>query len=150
MVDAGYAPLYRYWNSRITDHFYTLSFSELKCGKNGWVLEGVAAILLDTKVTGSVPLYRYWGNSDHFYTTNAAEIGGTSPGAKARHGYVYEGIVGYCFPSQKCGTVPLYRYYKAAGRDHFYTKNIHEIGTAVKGTHGKHGYVSEGVACYVY
>ena len=149
-VDAGYIPLFRYWNGGITDHFYTVRFSELGAGKHGWILEGVAAILLDTQVSGSVPLYRYWGNNDHFYTTNANEIGVTVPGFRGHHNYVSEGIVGYCYPRQVSGTAPLYRYYKSAGQDHFYTKNIHEIGTTTPGVLGRHGYVSEGVACYVY
>jgi hypothetical protein len=150
VADAGYIPLFRYWNGDITDHFYTNRFSEIGAGKHGWVIEGVAAILLDVQASGSVPLYRYWGNNDHFYTTNANEIGSVLIGVKGRHNYVFERIVGYCFPTQVAGTAPLYRYYKKAGQDHFYTKNIHEIGTGTLGATGKHGYVSEGVACFVY
>ena len=87
--------------------------------------------------------------SDHFYTTNAAEIGTTTPGSTGQYGYVSEGIAGYCFPSAAAGTVPLYRYWKGSVSDHFYTTNAAEIGTTKSGQAGNYGYVSEGVACYV-
>ena len=149
-MDAGYTPLYRYWNGGISDHFYTNRFDELGVGKHGWRLEGVAGIILTTQEKGTVPLYRYWGNNDHLYTTNANEIGSVLPGVRGLHNYVFEYVVGYCYQVQVPGTVPLYRYYKSAGVDHFYTKNAEEIGTTVPGVKGKHGYVSEGVVCFVY
>jgi hypothetical protein len=42
------------------------------------------------------------------------------------------------------GTVAFYRYYNAGNGDHFYTTNFSELGG------GGHGYVSEGIAAYVY
>ena len=100
----------------------------------------------------TVPLYRYWKSSvsDHFYTTNPKEIGTTTPGQKGKYGYVSEGIAGYCHSTQVADSVPLYRYWHAAASDHFYTTNPKEIGTVTPGQVGKHGYVSEGVTCYVY
>ena len=68
--------------------------------------------------------------------------------------YVFVQTVGYCFPKTKEGTVPLYRYYKKRSRntlrDHFYTTDENEIGTTTFGQEGKGGYISEGIACYVY
>jgi hypothetical protein len=40
-------------------------------------------------------------------------------------------------------TVPLYRYWKALGGDHFYTTNFRELGR------GRYGYRYEGVQCYI-
>ena len=102
-------------------------------------------------MAGSVPLYCYWNTavSDHFYTTNSQEIGTTTPGSIGQHGYICEGIAGYCFLRPVAGTVPLYRYYKGSVYDHFYTTNAAEIGTAIHGQVGRDGYQSEGVACYV-
>eukprot|EP00484_Ammonia_sp_Unknown_P002238 CAMPEP_0197072300 /NCGR_PEP_ID=MMETSP1384-20130603/210028_1 /TAXON_ID=29189 /ORGANISM="Ammonia sp." /LENGTH=312 /DNA_ID=CAMNT_0042511117 /DNA_START=76 /DNA_END=1015 /DNA_ORIENTATION=- len=34
-------PLYRYWNSVIADHFYTISWSELGAGAGNWNYEGI-------------------------------------------------------------------------------------------------------------
>ena len=44
---------------------------------------------------------------------------------------------------------PLYRYWKPTARDHFYTTKIQEIGTAVPGRNGNHGYTSEGIVAVV-
>ena len=41
----------------------------------------------------------------------------------------------------------LYRYFN--GYEHFYTQNINEIGTAVPGQRGNHGYRSEGIQCII-
>ncbi len=148
---------YRYWRASITDHFYTSNIGEIgtstsgQLGRHGgYTSEGVQCLLYTWKVAGTVPLYRYWNGigNDHFYTTNIHEIGTSTPGV-TRHGYRSEGIAGYCFPHAAVGTIPLYRYWRSAGSDHFYTTNSGEIGTTIPGHLGKHGYTSEGVACYV-
>jgi hypothetical protein len=108
-----------------------MNYNELRGGANGWVFKGVACKLLVHRDALSVPLYRYWNGRDHFYTTNSREQGS----------YTYEGVTGYCYPSHVAGTVPLYRYYQPAVVDHFYTRNTNYNG---------HGYVYEGVACYVF
>lgn len=150
-------PLYRYWKPSSVDHFYTTSPHEIgttipgKKGRYSYISEGIQCKLLSQRVPFSVPLYRYWkpSGSDHFYTTNIHEIGTATPGRMGKHGYKSEGIVGYCYPTRAPGTVPLYRYWKPAGLDHFYTTNIREIGTAKPGTCGRHGYTAEGIQCYV-
>ena len=48
------------------------------------------------------------------------------------------------------GTVPLYRYWNDKNGDHFYTRHSKEIGTTSPGNVGRHGYKSEGIACYVF
>jgi hypothetical protein len=89
--------------------------------------------------TARVPLYRYWNptNTDHFYTTNWAELG------NGRFGWNYEGIQCYVFPSAVAGTVPLYRYWNPTIGDHFYTTNWAELGN------GRFGWNYEGIQCYV-
>ena len=144
--------LYRYFNGY--EHFYTQNINEIgttvpgQRGNHGYTSEGIQCSILSSRVAGSVPLYRYWNNREHFYTTNSNEIGVTTPGHVGHHGYRYEGIAGYCFPRQYHGTVPLYRYWN--GADHFYTTNWHEIGTHISGHTGQHNYRCEGIACYVY
>ena len=145
-------PLYRYFSG--CEHFYTTNIHEIgtavpgRIGKHGYKSEGIACKILNRGVPGALPLYRYWNGADHFYTTNAAEIGVTRPRQKGKHGYTSEGIAGYCFPARVHGSKPLYRYWN--GRDHFYTTNSHEIGTTVPGRVGRFNYRSEGVACYVF
>ncbi|MGH7562228.1 MAG: S8 family serine peptidase, partial [Gemmatimonadales bacterium] len=88
----------------------------------------------------TVPLFRYWNpaNTDHFYTTNWAELG------NGRHGWGYEGIQCFVAQQQAPGTVPLYRYWNPQIGDHFYTTNWAELGG------GRYGWGFEGVQCYVY
>ena len=97
------------------------------------------------------PLYRYWKpSSDHFYTTNIHEIGTAVPGQYGNHGFKSEGIAAIVLTHPTPHTVPLYRYWNAGVADHFYTTNPHEIGTTTPGVVGKHGYKSEGIACYCF
>lgn len=94
-----------------------------------------------------VALYRYWNGKDHFYTTNANEIGTTTPGLKGKCGHTSEGTACYISSTQAPGYLPLYRYFN--GTEHFYTTNPHEIGTDVAGVKGKGGYTCEGIAGFV-
>jgi len=94
-------------------------------------------------VPGTIPLYRYWGNNNHFYTTNINEIGTGTPGTVGNHGYKSEGVAGYCYSSdQGSGTVPLYRFFHFERIDHFYTTSKSE-GDAAE------GWTYEGIQCYV-
>ena len=163
LLDIGLAqgatttPLYRYWKGSVSDHFYTTNPAEIgttspgQVGKYGYKSEGIQCIIYKYHVLGSVPLYRYWKPSanDHFYTTNADEIGTTTPGQTGKHGYKSEGVAGFCMRHQYSNTVPLYRYWKGSVSDHLYTTNVHEIGTVTSGQVGYHGYKSERIQCYV-
>jgi len=99
----GLVPLYRYWNNGATDHLYSSNPGEIgvtqsgQSGASGYVCEGVLGYVSPVEFFGSIPIYRYWNGatSDHFYTTNAGEIGTTHPGHAGNHGYTCEGIVGY-------------------------------------------------------
>ena len=93
-----------------------------------------------------VPLYRYWNGKEHFYTTSESEIGTTEKGKTGKYGYKCEGIAGYVSSVPSSGYKPVYRYWN--GSDHFYTANINEIGTGVKGMKGKHGHSCEGIMGY--
>lgn len=134
--------LYRYYNHGIVDHFYTTNWSELGGGRSGWKYEGVQCKIYKSQVSGTVALYRYWGNNDHFYTTNLNEIGTGTNGKVGRHGYKSEGVAGYCYPKRvSSSVVPLYRFWNSQYSDHFYTTSKSE------GTRASLKY--EGVACYV-
>eukprot|EP01083_Nonionella_stella_P121267 364276_1 len=97
-----------------------------------------------------IKFYRYWNSksTDHFYTTNAKEIGTTTKGKVGRHGYQSEGVAGRLARKGETGTnlVNLYRYWNSQTKDHFYTTDAKEIDTTTVGTTGKYGYKSEGVA----
>ena len=144
-------PLYQYWNPRVHDHFYTQSIQEIgvttpgQKGLHGYIAQGVACHLFSAPSSGVVPLHRYYHggpNANHFYTTNAGEIGTTIVGQGGRYGYVYEGVAGYCYNTQVYGTSPLYRYYGGRRNGHFYTKGPMPNEVA--------GYTYQRIQCYVY
>ncbi|CAF1461411.1 unnamed protein product [Didymodactylos carnosus] len=108
-------------------------------------------LIVPTLEGGTVPFYRYSNSNDHFYTTNADEIGTTTPGALGRFGYRYEAVACEIFPSalSAVNIVPLYRYVSTSSPRHFYSINWQEIGTHTPGV-ATNGYRSEGIAGYVY
>ena len=97
-------------------------------------------IAVSSPVTLSVPLFRYWNAAatDHFYTTNWAELG------SGKYGWVFEGIQCYTYPKAVLGSLPLHRYWNPGNGDHFYTTNFAELGN------GKYGWGYEGVQCHVF
>jgi len=100
---------------------------------------------------GRVPLYRYWGSNDHFYTTDADEIGTTTYGEIGHYNYKSEGVACMVLATGNAkGSVPLYRYWKEHGSDHLYTTNPNEIGTTTPGKIGNDGYKFEGIAGYCF
>ncbi len=60
--------------------------------------------------------------------------------------YDFEGITAWVFPTQVCGSVPLYRLVNAPIEDNFYTTNDAERKNVI----ANNGYVDESVAGYVY
>jgi len=116
-------------------------------GNYGYISEGIAGYVYPVPTPQTVPLFRYFGSGDHFYTTNSGEIGTTTPGVTGNYGYISEGIAGYVYPVPTPQMVPLFRYY--GNGEHFYTTNSGEIGTTTPGVTGNYGYISEGIACYL-
>jgi len=98
-----------------------------------------------------VPVHRYYHDSshDHFYTTNANEIGTITNGQVGNNGYKSEGVAFYALTHSAHETVPLYRYWNGSNKDHFYTADVNEIGATQNGQTGNHGYTCEGVVAYV-
>ena len=133
-------PLYRYWNSNSSEHFYTTDWGELGAGKFGWVFETIQCNVDARQAGSNVPLYRYWNSNgaDHFYTTNYDELG------SGKFGWVFESVQCYVYAQPKAGVVPLYRYWNSNGADHFYTTDWNELGN------GKYGWIYELIQCYVY
>jgi hypothetical protein len=132
-------PLYRYWNKRFADHFYTTIWKEVDTGTHGWEYQGVQALVYPKQEPGTVPLYRYWNirTLDHFYTTNFEALG-----QGGKDGWKYEGVECYVDIYRKPGTVPLYRYFNNKLNDHFYTTKW--LAREFK------GWVYEGIQCYVH
>ncbi|KAI0317076.1 hypothetical protein OF83DRAFT_1172313 [Amylostereum chailletii] len=93
----------------------------------------------------AIPFLRGYSSSatDHFYTTNALEM----ENAVANLGYASEGDAALIFGTQDptSVTIPLYRIYRSADTDHFYTTDANERANTIAG-----GGTDEGIAGYVY
>lgn len=59
-------------------------------------------------------------------------------------GYTFEGVPGWIYPSQVCGSIPLYRTYDASGTDHFYTQSQSEYQGVIA-----EGFLDEGIVGYI-
>jgi len=71
----------------------------------------------------------------HFYTADAGEVSRATPA------YGAEGNIGFIWAEMmEPGTVPLFRMYSAAAKDHFYTTGWDEEESAI----GSLGYANEG------
>ena len=58
---ANTVPLLRFFNSSITDHFYTIDSGEgARAQDNGWAPEGIACFVLNHREPGTVELRRYF------------------------------------------------------------------------------------------
>ena len=165
--------LYRFWNRKNTDHFYTTNpakycldgyksrgslckrYRDYRYAKNvGRIykrrygkVKTLKLYLIRFLYTGNIvyPLYRAYNSRirDHFYTTNCQEVLRAQ-----KHGWKYQGVEGYCFKQYLPGiNSPLYRYWRP-GKDHFYTtnRNMRYWGMA---SSVARKYKYEGVACYV-
>ncbi|CAN5205773.1 hypothetical protein BH09ACT1_BH09ACT1_02170 [soil metagenome] len=95
----GTVPLYRFWSSRLGDHFYTTNAAERDYiighyDHATWNYEGVAYYVFpnDSPYSGTLTVARFWSPDlqTHFYTSNATERDGiiaTYP----THVWSYEG-----------------------------------------------------------
>lgn len=81
-------PVYRVYNPRTGDHFYTINIAEKTAALNsGWSTdEGIIGYAAAASRSNNMPVYRYWNGHDHFYTANYTELGA------GKGGYGYEKI----------------------------------------------------------
>ncbi len=148
MPNCGYStvPLLRAWSEAATDHFYTTNTTEMDAFlAKGYTSQGVAAQILpsDTQAPTAVPLFRLYSSksSDHYYTANASN----RDTVLGRGNYVSDGIAGYVYADQECGTVPLYRLYNSDILDNFFTTDEAEVFDFVD----QLGYENRGITAYV-
>lgn len=137
-------PFHRYWDVRTHNHVYETNWNHRKDGSGKYRYEGVIGSLSKTKGEGNTRLYRYWNAhvKEHFFTTNADEIGTTQVGKVGKHNYRCETSPGYCWTKQYDNTHPLHRGYSPTTHDHMLSTSKHEITSL--------GYTYEGVQCYIW
>ncbi len=150
------APMYRFWSSQNSRHFYTMSTAEkdyvlATYPASVWGYEGIVYhALADDGTSGLAPVYRFWSNqnSAHFYTISEAErdyILATYPATV----WGYEGPVFYAYPegSQPADAKPVYRFWSNALATHFYTISVAERDYVLANLPT---WSYEGVAWYAY
>jgi len=123
-------PFYRLYDHNVARHFYTIDYGEIGSTIGNFNDEGSLGKIYAKPFSGTVPLYRYFGNKDHLYQTTYASISG----------YTYEGVAGYVWTSAVANSIPVYRFYRA-NAGHFYTTSYSE------GINNSYSY--EGIAFYV-
>ena len=131
-------PIYRIYNPRSGEHFYTQHFEEMitLSFKSNWILEGVG---WNAPIHSDEPVYRIYNpnTGDHHFTTNRLE-----KDTLVCLGWVDEGIAWYSNPQK---TIPLYRQYNANVNigSHNYTTSIEERDALVQ-----RGWHDEKIAWY--
>jgi len=125
---ANTTPVYCFWSSTYSRHFYTIDEAErdkvIENYSPVWAYEGIASYAFaNSTESGVAPVYRFWSGtlSAHFYTMDEAERD------KVINSYsqvwTYEGVAFYAYAEgqQPLGTAPVYRFWSPSLGCHFYT-----------------------------
>jgi Repeat of unknown function (DUF5648) len=135
-------PVFRLYNSKTDDHFYTIDKHETA---SGYRREGTACQVFNTQQPGTDPLHRVLTPSgSHFYTSSAAEFAGLMA-QPAPNKYTDEGILGFVFTAITDGPQPLFRSYNPNTGGHLYTTDVAEYDASSRNS----GYRGDGVSCFI-
>ena len=128
------AAVYRFWSENNQTHFYTRSVAErdrliLTAPRAEWAYEGPMFGAFGTQVPGTVPVYRFWSETQrsHFYTASAGErdrVIANYPDNVWR----YEMVAFYVYPlsTDVPDTRPVTRFWSPSKLAHFYTASASE------------------------
>ncbi|MFP8777858.1 DUF1566 domain-containing protein [Hydrogenophaga sp. RWCD_12] len=145
---ASPTPVYRFFNTRTSAHFFTTSETEranVQATLPFMTFEGPAFHSSSTAIPGLSPVHRFYNTRTgvHFYTITESErahIVATLPQ------FSYEGVAYHASTLPGTGYTPLYRFFYAAKGFHFYTNSAaekdHIIATLPQ-------YSYEGIGYYV-
>ena len=107
---------------------------------NDWQIQGDIFLGWETPQNFTVPFYQLFNSvlNDFVYLPS---VNGAVPTAS---GYVSQGIVGYAYSTQVCGSVPLLSVFQSSTGDHWYTTDQQEHDMMVA-----NGWIDEGTAFFV-
>lgn len=118
-------PVYRFWSSEQSSHFYTISEAEKDrviaiYTPYQWQYERVEGCALPSQEDDSLPVYRFYSSplTLHRFTISEEEKDSLMAMPET---FKYEGIAWYAYTYQKEGTVPVYRFYSETYKSYFYT-----------------------------
>ncbi|MGM9424558.1 DUF1566 domain-containing protein [Hydrogenophaga sp. MI9] len=145
---ASRVPVYRFFNTLTSAHFFTTSEAEkasVQATKPFMTYEGPAFYASSTAIAGLSPVYRLYNTATgvHFYTISEAEknsIVATLPQ------FSYEGVAYYASTLSGTGYTPLYRFFYTAKGFHFYSNSSTERDSIIA-TLPQYHY--EGIGYYV-
>lgn len=131
-------PIYGFYSDLTKKHLYNTSPLPSELPKSHPGLDYYFQERLLGSADGPGPVITRWfhtGNNDLILTTNPNELVGQSYWEKRDLGTSYNG--------DEPGSFPIYRYFNADKKTHFYTRDKNELGD------GKDGFVYEGISFYL-
>lgn len=145
---ASRVPVYRFFNTRTSAHFFTTSETErtnTEATLPHMTFEGAAFHASSTAIPGLSPVHRFYNTATgvHFYTISEAErahVAATLPQ------FSYEGVAYHASTLPGRGYTPLYRFFYASKGFHFYSNSAAERDNIIA-TLPQYSY--EGVGYYV-
>ncbi|AOW12380.1 hypothetical protein LPB72_08010 [Hydrogenophaga crassostreae] len=142
-------PVYRFFNTQTTAHFYTISEREralVQATLPVFSFEGVAFYVSAVADTGLSPVHRFLNvqTGVHFYSISAEEKAFIEANLPQFH---YEGVAYYASKVAGVGLTPLYRFFQSQKSFHFYTISQMERDNSIMFLSST--YQHEGVGYYV-
>jgi len=152
-------PVYRFWSFQNKKHFFTIDENEkdnmiANYPSESWRFSGEAYYVYKGNLVPkeASPVYRFWSsiNKAHFFTINEAEkdmIIANYP----EENWKYGGIAWYAYKASDApeGTIPVYRFYSALNKTHFFTANETEKNHIIA-TYPEENWKYGGIAWYAY
>jgi uncharacterized delta-60 repeat protein len=120
------SPVYRFANPITGGHFFTSIESErdyVQANLPAFGYEGIGFYAFATKLTSSLPVYRF-SNAKGFHYFTISELEKTA--LMADTAYVYDGIAYYGYASPTAGSSPVYRFKNSVSGASFYTASLDE------------------------
>jgi len=147
---SGLVPVYRFYNRRGTDHFYTPSEAEknhiINSGSSKWRYEDVAFYASATNRSGYTAVYRFYNRrgTDHFYTPSEVEknhlTGSSQVSSQSLGPNITVGLLGYAKSYSKGHSMRFYANENYTVKD----KNNNVIETVSASTVTKVKYAGSG------
>ncbi|NTW28848.1 MAG: multicopper oxidase domain-containing protein [Coriobacteriia bacterium] len=144
-------PVFRFYNVKNGDHFYTASVAERDAIVVNWptvfTYEGIAYSVNLDNPANNTPLYRFYNHvrDTHFFTASAAEkdmVIATWPTI-----FTFEGVAYNVSATAAANTTAVYRFYNVQNGGHFYTISVAERDTVI--ATWPNIYTYEGVVFYI-
>ena len=105
--------VFRWYQPSSKDTFMCLDPNGELAPKLGYQEGGALFTAVNETAPGAIPLYRFLGNGQHFYSIKKD--------AEGLPNYSLEGVVGGVYPFRATATVPLHRCHNYAANRYFYT-----------------------------